>query len=160
MKDWLHGNRKNVYSCISVCQVTVRKICSTDHLESNESIEASFVMLTASEADAVPQFPSLVRAEPSPACEESWSPSWKNRDKDKLRDVFDTKYKQTFFAFSLFFQKVTGRHYFDTLFIDPWVLFSCTFIEGSVKKHAWENGKEGLLLAPKQVQAGLFLPSN
>lgn len=55
----------------------VRKILFTHHFESNESIEASLVMLTASEADAAAPCPSLVLVEPSPTCdgfhEESWS---------------------------------------------------------------------------------------
>lgn len=49
----------------------------TYHFESKESIDASLVMLPASEEEAEPPFPSFVFAVPSPTCdgfhEESWA---------------------------------------------------------------------------------------
>lgn len=49
----------------------------TNHFESNESIEASLLMLPVSEAEATAALPSHVFTEPSPTCvgfhEESWS---------------------------------------------------------------------------------------
>lgn len=50
----------------SQCQKRKKTSLGTYHFESNESIEASLLMLPVSDAEAAAPFPSFVFAEPSP----------------------------------------------------------------------------------------------